>query len=87
MGETPRQPYIDSVAWLLIITLTQAYSGKEQVEKKETQNAQFGEEKDTAKLNVISQVAEAAQLLSAHTVFPEDPSSIPSIHTRLLTVT
>lgn len=56
MGETPRQPYIDSVACLLIITLTQAYSGKEQVEKKETQNAQFGEEKDTAKLNVIARL-------------------------------
>lgn len=37
------QPYIDAVLWLLVITLVQVYSEKEEVQQKEIQNVHFEE--------------------------------------------
>lgn len=47
-----RQPIIDFVMWLLVITLTQLYKVKEQAEQKEIPNVQFEERGGTRKFHV-----------------------------------
>lgn len=48
-GDFKTEPNADSVA---VATLRQDHNGKEKREQKETQNVQFGEDKDTSKLNI-----------------------------------
>lgn len=43
--EISRQPYIDSITWLLVSILTQVYGEKEQARQKEISNTQFEEKK------------------------------------------
>lgn len=51
------QRKIDSVKWLLAIAPTQVYNEKEQIfKKKETQQVQFGEERNAGDLHIATQI-------------------------------
>ena len=52
LEEISRQPSIDCVLWLLVVSLTQIYHGKEQVGQRETQRGQLEEQKNTRKCNI-----------------------------------
>ena len=41
LAEISRQPNIDSVLWLLVVTLMQIYNEKEQAEHGKMQNVEF----------------------------------------------
>jgi hypothetical protein len=45
LAEISRQPNIDSVLWLLVVTLMQIYNEKEQAEHGKMQNVEFEEKK------------------------------------------
>ena len=47
-----RQPSIDFVIWLLVITLMQFCKAKGQAGQKDIQNVKFGEKEGTRKFNV-----------------------------------
>ena len=49
--EILKQPSIDSVVWLLVITLVKIHGGKEQAEQSKSQNVKFEEKKSTKKWN------------------------------------
>lgn len=51
-AEISKQPNIDSVIWLSIISLTHFLNEKEHLEKKEIQNIQLKQEKSTRKVYV-----------------------------------
>ena len=52
--EISRQPTIDSVPWLLVITSTWVYNAKEQAGQREIQNVQFEEKDNTGEFNVTA---------------------------------
>ena len=50
-GEIIRQSGIDYAMWLLLMTLTQIYNRKEQVEPREIKNVQFRKNRNNRKFN------------------------------------
>ena len=49
--EISKQPSIDSVVWLLVLTLMKMYNEKEQAEQGKIQNVQFEEKRGTRTLS------------------------------------
>lgn len=52
LEEISRQPSIDRVLWLLVVSLTQIYSREEQAGQRETQRGQLEERKNARKCNI-----------------------------------
>ena len=47
--EISKQPSIDSVVWLLVVTLMKIYNEKEQAEQGKLQNVKFEEKRNPSK--------------------------------------
>ena len=47
--EISKEPSIDIVVWVLVLTLIKVYNEKEQAEQRKLQNVQFEEKRDIRK--------------------------------------
>lgn len=62
-GETSRQPNINCVVWLLVLTLMQTYNVKKQARQRERQNVQFEEKRSTTKCSGAKSSAQGYESL------------------------
>lgn len=59
LAEMSRQPSIDCVLWLLVVTVRQLYNEKEQAAQRERWNIPFEENRSTRKCNGAESSAQA----------------------------
>lgn len=82
--KTSRWHNIDSLVLLFDLVFMGVYNEKEQVEQKETQNVQFGEEENTRKLNVTAKACvKTDDVIVKISMVKERP---PALHLRKVTL-